>query len=164
MVLARLTCAAALIAASSLMADPLSEMDGTWRGTGWARQTPSGPQEALRCQIRNAYDQVTLTLTLSGECAVPGRRLKIAGLLTGTQGAEQITGRWSNPDGAGSVRITGLQRDPIVAFTFTAKDPETGRNLAQNVEWRLMDGTLRLRATDRDDPSIMMSDVSFAKE
>lgn len=163
MVLAKLVFAAALSAASALAADPLAEMAGSWRGTGWARQTPTGPQETLRCQIRNSYEAGTLTLTLAGQCIVPGRRLKIAGALTGTDGAERITGRWSNPDGGGSVRITGLQRGPIVAFTFTAKDPQTGRNLAQNVEWRLIDGTLRLRSTDRDDPTIMMSDVSFEK-
>lgn len=163
MVLAKLTFAVVLSAASALAADPLAEMGGTWQGAGWARETPTGPKETLRCKISNTYETGTLTLTLAGQCIVPGRRLKIAGELSGTKGAERITGRWSNPEGGGSVRITGLQRDAIVAFTFTAKDPETGRNLAQNIEWRLTDNTLRLRATDRDDPTIMMSDVSFEK-
>jgi hypothetical protein len=89
--------------------------------------------------------------------------LTIAGTLTGKEGAERITGRWSNPDGIGSVRIVGIQRDGIVAFNFRATDPTTGRDLAQNVEWRISEGTLRLRSTDRGDPSIMMSDITFGR-
>jgi len=83
--------------------------------------------------------------------------------LTASEGAEGITGRWSNPDGIGSVRIDGIQRDGIVAFNFNAADPATGRDLAQNVEWRVSDGALRLRSTDRSNPDIMMSDISFGR-
>lgn len=151
----------AMLTASAGAADTLADMDGAWRGSGWAKQTPQGAKEAVRCQIRNTYDAAVLTLTLTGMCAVPGRRLEISGALTGKAGAEQITGRWSNPDGLGSTQITGLQRAGIVAFTFRAVDPGTGRKVSQNVEWRVAQGTLRLRATDRADPSIMMSDITF---
>ena len=152
-----------MIAASAGAAEPLADMDGTWRGSGWARETQQGPQETVRCQISNSYDSAALTLTLSGRCVVPGWRLSIAGTLTGSEGAERITGRWSNPDGIGSARVVGIQRDGIVAFNFTAYDPGTGRDLAQNVEWRVHDGTLRLRSTDRNDPNVMMSDISFGR-
>ena len=151
----------ALVTASAVLSEPLADMDGTWRGSGWARETAQGPQETVRCQIANTYDRSTLTLTLAGRCVVPGRKLTVSGILTGTQDSERITGRWSNPDGSGSARIVGLQRDGIVAFNFNAVDPATGRNLAQNVEWRVSDRTLRLRSTDRSDPSIMMSDITF---
>jgi hypothetical protein len=163
MSLSKMTFLIAMIAASTALSEPLTEMDGTWRGSGWARETQQGPQETVRCQITNSYDTSVLTLTLSGQCVVPGRRLTIAGTLTGKEGAERITGRWSNPDGIGSVRIVGIQRDGIVAFNFRATDPTTGRDLAQNVEWRISEGTLRLRSTDRGDPSIMMSDITFGR-
>jgi len=163
MFLSKFTFLIAMIVASAASADPLADMDGTWRGSGWARETQQGPQETVRCQITNSYDSATLTLTLSGQCVVPGRRLTISGTLTGSEGAERVTGRWSNPDGIGSTRIVGIQRDGIVAFNFNATDPATGRNLAQNVEWRVSDDTLRLRSTDRSDPTIMMSDITFGR-
>jgi hypothetical protein len=119
--------------------------------------------EPVRCQITNNYDSSAFTLTLSGQCVVPGRRLTVSGTLTGSEGPERITGRWSNPDGIGSVRIVGVQRDGIVAFNFSATDPATGRDLSQNVEWRVSEGALRLRSSDRRNPDIMMSDISFSQ-
>ena len=163
MFLSKLTYMIALVAASNAWSEPLAQMDGTWRGTGWARETQQGPQETVRCKITNNYDSSALTLTLSGQCVVPGRRLSISGTLTGSEGKERISGRWSNPDGIGSVRIVGVQRDGVVAFYFNAADPATGRNLAQNVQWRVSDGALRLRSTDRNDPNIMMSDITFSR-
>jgi len=163
MFLAKITFMAAMVAASTGTADTLADMDGTWRGSGWAREFQQGPQETTRCQITNSYDASVLTLTLTGQCVVPGRRLTISGTLTGTEDAERITGRWSNPDGIGSTRIIGIQRNGIVAFNFNAIDPATGRKLAQNVEWRVSGETLRLRSTDRSDPSIMMSDITFGR-
>lgn len=161
--LARLLIIAALVVASPAAADPLADMEGRWSGSGWARETPGGPQETVRCQITNIYDAATLTLTLSGQCVVPGRRLTISGTLTGTDGEERITGHWSNPDGIGRARVVGVQRDGIVAFNFNATDPGTGETLAQNVEWRILGDSLRLRSTDRDDPSLEMSDIPFSR-
>jgi hypothetical protein len=163
MVLFRLIVLAAILAATAGAADPLADMAGTWQGSGWAKETQQGPQETVRCRITNSYDQATRTLTLSGRCVVPGRQLTIAGSLTGSDGAERITGRWSSPDGIGSVQIVGIQREGIVAFNFKATDPATGRDLAQNVEWRVSDGALRLRSTDRRTPTIKMSDISFIR-
>lgn len=152
-----------MLVGSTVSAEPLAEMEGTWRGSGWAKQTPQGPQETLRCQIRNDYDDATRTLTLSGACAVPGRRLTISGTLRGSEADERITGRWSNPNGIGSVQVLGVQRDGIVAFNFNAIDPATGRALSQNVEWRVSGDALRLRSSDRKNPTIMMSDLSFSR-
>ncbi len=163
MFLSEMTFLIAMMAASTALSEPLADLHGTWRGSGWARETQQGPQETVRCQITNSYDTPALALTLSGQCVVPGRRLTISGTLVGSEGVERITGRWSNPDGIGSVRIVGVQRDGIVAFNFSATDPATGRDLAQNVEWRVLDETLRLRSTDRNDPSIMMSEITFGR-
>lgn len=148
MYLFKATFMAAIVAGSVGTAEPLADMDGTWRGSGWARQTQQGPQGTVRCQIANDYVLAKLTLTLSGQCVVPGRRLTVSGTLTGSDGVDLITGSWANPDGIGSARIFGIQRDGIVAFSFNATDPATGRNLAQNVEWRVSAGSLRLRSTD----------------
>lgn len=148
---------------SSAAAGPLADMRGAWTGSGWARETPEGPQETVRCQIRNDYNEANATLALSGQCVVPGRRLTISGTLRGPEGSERITGQWSNPDGVGTARVVGIQRNGIVAFNFSATDPSTGRVIAQNVEWRVLDGSLRLRSTDRNNPEIMMSDISFSR-
>ena len=119
------------------------------------------PQETVRCQITNAYDAANTTLTLKGQCIVPGKRLTVAGTLKGNEGSERITGRWSNPDGIGSTSIVGIRRDGLIAFNFNAIDPATGQKVAQNIEWRVTSGALRLRSTDRANPDIMISDIQF---
>lgn len=147
--------------AAPAAADPLADMAGDWRGSGWARETISGPQEPVRCQITNRYEDGTLAV--SGRCAVPGRKIALSGKIIGTQGSERITGQWFNPDGIGSTPIVGIQRKGVIAFNFAATDPATGHPVAQNVEWRITPDALHLRATDRADPSVQMSDVVFNK-
>ena len=161
MYLLRISVLYLMTVGSAAMAGPLADMAGTWRGSGWAKETPQGPQETVRCKIRNTFDDANHTLTLSGQCVVPGKRISISGELAGSDGQERITGSWSNPDGIGSARVYGIQRDDKVVFNFSVTDPTTGRKLAQAVEWRLSDDALRLRSADRDDPSIIMSDISF---
>ena len=148
---------------SSVSAEPLADMQGAWSGSGWARETPAGPKETVRCRLNNTYDARALTLTVSGRCAVPGRKIALAGEIKGHAGSEQITGHWFNPDGLGSVRISGVLRGDVIAFTFRAKDPDTSQDLAQNVEWRAQNSLLRLRATDRVNPDVTMSDITFTR-
>jgi hypothetical protein len=50
-----------------------------------------------------------------------------------------------------------------LGFTFRVKHPDTGADLAQNVEWRSGANTLRLRSTDCARPDVMMSDISFTR-
>ncbi|MGH1575856.1 hypothetical protein [Planktotalea sp.] len=141
------------------LADPLVEMQGDWSGSGWARETPTGPKEAVRCRLENSFDAGALTV--SGRCVVPGRKIALAGEMRAA--GSKISGHWFNPDGLGSVRISGVQQGDVIAFTFRAKDPDTGADIAQNVEWRVTGEGLHLRASDRADPSIMMSDITFAR-
>ena len=155
-----ITCAWLLLSGSAL-ADPMAGMQGAWSGAGWARETLGGPQETVRCRLKNVYD--ANTLMIKGRCVVPGRKLTLSGEIRREAGSEKITGHWFNPDGLGSVRINGVQRDDILAFTFRATDPETGRDIAQNVEWRVSSNGLRLRATDRTNPNAMMSDITFSR-
>jgi hypothetical protein len=157
----RIVTCALLVLSVAALADPMAEMQGAWNGSGWARETPDGPQETVRCRLKNTYDADVLTI--KGRCAVPGRKLTLSGEIKSDAGSEEITGHWFNPDGLGSVRIKGVQRGDILAFTFRAKDPETGRDIAQDVEWRVSSDGLRLRATDRSNPDAMMSDISFKR-
>lgn len=85
MFLSKIIFLTALVAASAASSEPLANMAGTWKGSGWARETQQGQQETVRCQITNSYDRSALTLTLSGKCVVPGRQLAISGTLTGSQ-------------------------------------------------------------------------------
>ncbi|MGB7316638.1 MAG: hypothetical protein WBC85_01590 [Planktotalea sp.] len=147
-----------------VMADALADMQGTWSGSGWAREAASGPKEAVRCRIKNSYDEGARALSVSGRCVVPGRKIALAGEIKGNGGSAQISGHWFNPDGLGSVRISGLQQADLIAFTFRAKDPETGAVIAQNVEWRVSAQGLHLRATDRADPGVKMSDIAFTRQ
>lgn len=156
-------CIAMLVLAPTAHAGPLADMAGSWRGSGWAKQTAQDPRETIRCQINNTFDAAQLKLTMSGVCAVPGRKLTLSGTLTGTPNAPRITGRWSNPDGLGSVRVVGVENKDIVAFTFSTLDLETGREISQNVEWRVSETALHLRSGDRNDTDIMLSDITFRK-
>lgn len=150
-----------VLTGGSAAAEPLADMQGTWRGSGFARETSDGPKEAVRCRIRNVFSDGKLVV--SGQCVVPGRKIALAGEMKGKSGSDAVTGFWFNPDGLGSTRISGVQRDDLVAFTFSAKDPKTGVSVSQNVEWRVGPDSLRLRSSDRADPSIMMSDVRFTR-
>ncbi|MGY9047734.1 hypothetical protein P775_03585 [Puniceibacterium antarcticum] len=148
---------------SNAAADPLGDMDGHWTGSGWARETPDGPKETVRCRLDNHFDSGQLKLTVSGRCVVPGRKIRLSGEIEGKDGSDRISGHWFNPDGIGSAAISGIQRENLIAFTFRAWDPATGRNLAQNIEWRTSGTTLWLRSTDREDPEITMSDLEFSR-
>ncbi|MEP5154933.1 hypothetical protein [Planktotalea sp.] len=157
----RVLIASLLLSGGAVVAEPLAHMQGAWRGSGFARETPSGPKEAVRCRINNAFADGTLVV--KGQCVVPGRKIALSGEMKGKSGSDTLTGFWFNPDGLGSTRISGVQRDDLVAFTFSAKDPKTGELVSQNVEWRVEAESLRLRSTDRADPSVLMSDVSFTR-
>lgn len=157
----RIVTCAWLFLGGSALADPMADMQGVWSGFGWARETLGVPQETVRCRLKNVFE--ANTLTIKGRCVVPGRKLTLSGEIRREAGSEKITGHWFNPDGLGSVRINGIRRDDILAFTFRATKPETGRDIAQNVEWRVSPDGLRLRATDRMDPNAMMSDITFSR-
>ena len=78
-------------------------------------------------------------------------------------GSDKISGHWFNPDGLGAVRVTGLQSDGILAFLVRAKDPETGGEIAQNIEWQIDGASVHLRAFDRSNPSLIMFDIRFQR-
>ena len=142
-------------------ADPLPGMAGSWTGSGWARQVPGGPQEALRCRIENAYEAERTRLRITGKCAVPGRQFAIDGALKSDPDGS-VGGFWSNPDGPGQTAIAGQVRDDAVYFTFRATDPKSGRDVSQTVTWRLEGDSLSFRSVDRTDDS-PMSEIAFTR-
>lgn len=163
MLLPKITLFAIIMLSYPAAAEPIADLSGVWRGSGWAKETPKGPRETVRCRIENVYDNVTRRLKLSALCVVPGRKLKLSGSLQGKKGSEQISGRWSNPNGIGSVRVVGTQRGNIVSFTFKTTRAVNGRRHAQNVEWRISKDSLRLRSVERSDPNNSMSEISFSR-
>ena len=142
-------------------ADPFQAMSGKWSGSGWARKTTDGPQEATRCRLTNSYSATALELRFKGKCVAAGEKLTLSGKVTRNPADASIQGLWSNPDGLGQVKITGRHGADFILFTYRAKDPDTGQPIAQNVEWRIVDGQLQLRSVDRDQPNILMSEIFF---
>lgn len=151
------------LVSSMAHADVLMDMQGAWSGSGWARETLAGPKETLRCRLNNTYDESARALTVKGRCVASGRKIALSGEMRASADSDKITGHWFNPDGLGSVRISGFQRGDVVGFTFRVKHPDTGADVAQNVEWRVGIDALRLRSTDRVRPEVMMSDISFTR-
>jgi hypothetical protein len=153
----------ALLIAAALpaLADPLPDMAGAWTGSGWARQTPGAPKEAVRCRLNNTYDAAARRLEIEGQCAVPGKRLKISGALI-ERDAGRVGGYWSNPDGPGRTQISGQTQGDAVYFTFRATEPGTGRDLSQIITWRAAEGALSLRAVTRPDRQ-EMSVIDFTR-
>ena len=157
----RATLALFLLLSASASANTLAALNGAWSGGGWARETPDRAQEALRYRLKNTYE--ANVLTASGRCVESGRKISLSGELKSEVGSDKISGHWSNPDGLGAVQIIGVQRDGILAFLVRAKDPETGREIAQYVEWRIDGASAHLRAFDRANPSLIMSDICFTR-
>ncbi len=153
--------AAVTAAALPALADPLPDMAGVWTGSGWARQTPGGAKEAVRCRLTNTYNAAARRLEIDGQCAVPGKRLTIGGaLIEGDAG--RVRGFWSNPDGPGRTQISGQTQGDAVYFTFRAKEPGTGRDVSQIVTWRAAGGALSFGAVTRADRADM-SKIEFSR-
>lgn len=160
MIVLRLSVLLACLTAPA-SADLLPDMAGTWSGGGWARQTADGPQEAVRCRLENAWEEARSRPRMRGTCAVPGRRFAIDGALA-MDADDAVRGFWSNPDGPGRTGNAGRIQGEAAYFTFSAKRPGTGEQIAQIITWRLDVGQLTLVSTDRLSDSIMAR-IDFAR-
>ncbi|APE44478.1 hypothetical protein BOO69_14440 [Sulfitobacter alexandrii] len=158
-----LTAIVLAVLATAAAADPLADMAGAWQGSGWARQTPQGPQETVRCRIENRYDEDAGELSINGRCAVPGRQLTLAGRLSSRDGSDRVSGRWFNPDGIGSVPVTGRTTDHGLRMTFSASDPDTGADISQAATWELTGDGLTLRSVHTGQPEVGMADLTFSR-
>lgn len=150
-----------LCLASPAFCDPFDGMSGAWTGSGWARQTPGGPQETVRCRLDNTHDAGRSRLWVAGVCAVPGRRFEIGGAMTVGEGG-RVSGSWANPDGPGQTAISGQIQDDAVYFTFRARPPGTSEDVSQIVTWRLAGDGLTLRSLDRAS-GLEMAQIEFSR-
>lgn len=149
------------LCASPAAAETLADMAGPWSGTGTARETPTSPEETVRCRIDNTWQADRARLKVAGRCAVPGRSFDIDGtLVLGEDG--KVSGFWSNPDGPGQTAISGKAQGDAVYFTFRAKSPATGQDLSQIVTLSLKGDQLRLGTVTRDE-RIAIADILFAR-
>lgn len=157
-----LACLILLCLAAGARADPLPAMAGDWTGGGWARQRTDGPQETLRCRLGNRYDAEQRRLSIAGTCAVPGRKLKIEGMIAGA-GGDKVRGYWSNPFGAGRTDVSGTIRGDDVYLVFRAPDPEGAGEISQLLRWRVTGQGVTLTSRDRGEGETPMAEIAFTR-
>lgn len=146
----------ALLGALPAVADPLSGMDGSWTGTGWAKERPDDPRERVRCRLKNNYKESGDKIVVVGLCAAPGRRVQVEGSMRrSTHGA--IDGFWYNPDGVGRSRIEGNINGMTVTFKVDRKD------IKRIVSWQLKGSQLHLKTLDGEDQSKVLADIVFKR-
>ncbi|MEM8787140.1 MAG: hypothetical protein AAGE76_02665 [Pseudomonadota bacterium] len=141
---------AALPAAAQEDGTALARMTGDWTGGGWVQERGDSAQERIRCRMRNNHDATTGEITVDGTCAVPGRRLVLAGALA-PEGADRVTGRWQNPEGMGSQRIRGSLSAAGFAFAVTTNDQLTGERLDRVITWTVMPDRIVVTTADAAD-------------
>lgn len=154
--------AACIFLASPALSDPLQDMAGTWRGTGWAKRTADSAQEPVKCRLKNTYDASARRITVAGKCVVPGRKIDMAGHIEAKKSGT-ATGRWFNPDGLGSTKLTGTYTNGRILFSFRVKDPKDDTIVSQSIEWTTTSDSLRMRSADTSAPDVPMADIRFTR-
>lgn len=134
MIRAALSVVLVLGLAAPAMAEPLLSLGGDWAGSGWAKPGPDAPRERVRCRVTNRVDNARGRLSVSGRCAAPGRRFDLSGSMT-ADGDGRLTGRWSNPFGAGATDVYGRSRGQTMTVSFRGRDPDTGESLKGRMRW-----------------------------
>lgn len=123
--------------AAPAKAEPLLSLGGEWAGTGWASRGPDAPRERVRCRLTNRVDHAQGRLSVSGRCAAPGRRFDLSGRMTAEGG--RLSGRWSNPFGAGVADVAGRSRGQTMTLSFRGRDPDTGERFKGQMRWTVGD-------------------------
>lgn len=149
-------------ALSAQSANPLATLGGAWKGEGWARQKTSSDAEKVLCRIENNYFRSSMKLVVEGRCAVPGKRFVLTGSVTRKQGDDTITGRWSNPFGAGAATVSGSQSGNRITLRFDAPHPDTGKRVAHLMLWDMEPGKFSL-TTSLPDEGITLSELQFSR-
>ena len=149
-------------AAAAQSSDLLATLDGTWKGEGWARQKTSSATEKVLCRIENSYFRSSAKLVVEGRCAVPGRKFNLEGSVSRRLDSGAITGRWSNPFGAGIAAVTGTQSGNRITLQFKAPHPDTGKNAPHLMLWDIETGRFSL-TTRLPDQGITLSELQFRR-
>jgi len=115
----------------------LSDIDGTWSGSGWAVRHEGGARENVRCRLKANYKSRARKLTLSGKCAASSGTYTLLGHIADHPGSNRVTGRWVNPRGIGAVKIAGQRTNNRLTFFFNGKDERTERKVTYKTVWKL---------------------------
>lgn len=150
-------------ASPALSNDLLKAMDGRWKGEGWAKRTVGGAREVVRCRLHNRYFPDSRELVVSGKCAVPGKKFDFKGAVSSKSGSNAISGRWANPFGFGSTIVKGSGQGNRAVLNFTAPDPETKKDIDQQMNWSLSAGGFRITSRVRGSGSNELSDLRFKR-
>ena len=143
-------------------ADPLATLGGAWKGEGWARQKTSSDAEKVLCRIENNYFRSSMKLVVEGRCAVPGKKFTLTGSVTRKRDSDTITGRWSNPFGAGAAAVSGSQSGNRITLRFDALHPDTGKEVAHLMVWDIEPGTFSL-TTSLPEEGTTLSELQFSR-
>ncbi len=143
--------------------DLLKSMEGRWKGDGWAKRTVGGAREVVRCRLNNTYFPDSRELVVSGKCAVPGKKFDFKGAVSSKDGNDVIIGRWANPFGFGSTSVKGRLQGKKAVLNFTAPDPETKKDVDQQMIWRVSGGGFRITSRLRGGGNMQLSDLRFRR-
>ncbi len=155
--------ASAVTISSAHSSDLLKAMDGRWKGDGWAKRSVGGAREVVRCRLHNTYFPESRELVVSGKCAVPGKKFDFKGAVSSKSGSDVISGRWANPFGFGSTIVKGSGQGNRALLNFTAPDPETKKDVDQQMNWQLSAGGFRITSRVRGGGNTELSDLRFKR-
>jgi len=114
---------------------PLSSYAGKWEGLGWVKRHASAEREPVRCRLTVRYRKSSEKLDMSGKCAAAARTFTLLGHIASNPTTNQMTGRWVNPDGVGSLNIAGKRRVNSATFNFDANDRKSGKRQSFRTSW-----------------------------
>lgn len=143
--------------------DLLKAMDGPWKGNGWAKRTADGAREVVRCRLHNKYFPDNRELIVSGKCVVPGKKFDLKGSVTSQNDSNILTGRWANPFGFGSTGVEGVSKENEAILNFSAPDPETKRDVDQQMNWQVSADGFRIISRLLGAGNIELSDLQFRR-
>lgn len=131
--------------------DLLSAMEGSWSGSGQARNAPEAQTEPLRCRLSNSFLEQGERLTLSGRCATPGQTTTVEGWIEPVSASGSYRGEWMDLFGGGTVAFTGSSNGNTISTQYTRTDPDTGQPVAGWTVWNIDETGLTVQNYSQSD-------------
>jgi len=125
--------------------DLLAKMEGSWTGSGTAREEVDAPAEPVRCRIQNSYDGGAQRLAVSGRCAASGRAVNVRGHLRAGSSAGSYFGEWTNPFGGDPLQLSGRRAGNTISFRYSTRDPKSNSLVRGTIVWRLSNDHVTLQ-------------------
>jgi hypothetical protein len=158
-------CALIALAAPQVQAAGFTFMEGTWRGAGWTKPAAGSAREAVRCRINASVSENALRVDISGQCASPGKRVNVNGYVR-REPDGRYTGRWSNPNGLGTIGLSGNGDESRISLSFMSEDADTGEEIAGTMIWEFSESRFAISGTVREivsGKSWQASSITFEK-